>query len=191
VALWGGRFEGDTSALFKALNDSLPFDRVLVLEDILGSMGWARALGRARVLKPAEVNRIIKALRTLRDREIDPRTSTIADASDEDVHSFVERELIALVGDLGKKLHTGRSRNDQVATDVRLWTARHIIELRTLLISAMESLAALAEQELKAGTVLPGYTHLQRGQPVLFAHWALAYVQMFRRDFDRATASTR
>jgi argininosuccinate lyase len=185
VALWGGRFEGDTSTLFKALNDSLPFDRVLVLEDIFGSMGWARALGRARVLKPAEVNRILKALRTLRDRELDPRTSTIASAGDEDVHSFVERELIALVGDLGKKLHTGRSRNDQVATDVRLWTARHIIELRTLLVSAMDSLAQLAEQELKAGTVLPGYTHLQRGQPVLFAHWALAYVQMFRRDFDR------
>ncbi len=185
MALWGGRFQSDTSDLFKAINDSLPFDRALVIEDIEGSIAWARALGRAKVLKPADVSKLIKALESLAARESDPKTAKIASATDEDVHSFVERELIALVGDLGKKLHTGRSRNDQVATDVRLWTAHAIVALRQLIARAIESLVTLADAELAHRTVLPGYTHLQRGQPVLFSHWCLAYVEMLRRDYER------
>jgi argininosuccinate lyase/amino-acid N-acetyltransferase len=185
MALWGGRFDGDTSDLFKALNDSLPFDRALVMEDIEGSIAWARALGRAKVLKAADVSKLVKALESIAERESDPATAKISSATDEDVHSFVERELIALVGDLGKKLHTGRSRNDQVATDVRLWTASAIVNLRRLIAMAIDALVSLADAELKKRTVLPGYTHLQRGQPVLFAHWCLAYVEMLRRDHER------
>lgn len=185
MALWGGRFQTETSDLFKALNNSLGFDRTLVIEDIEGSIAWARALGRAKVLKPADVSKLVKALASLAQRESDPTTAKINAATDEDVHSFVERELIALVGDLGKKLHTGRSRNDQVATDVRLWTAQAIVSLRQLITRAIESLVTLAEAELSHRTVLPGYTHLQRGQPVLFAHWCLAYVEMLRRDHER------
>lgn len=185
MSLWGGRFDGQNSDLFKALNDSLPFDRVLVLEDIDGSIAWAKALGRARVLSSRDVAKLTAALKKLRAREANERTAKIGAAGDEDVHSFVERELIALVGELGKKLHTGRSRNDQVATDVRLWTAGRIVVLRGMIARACEALVSLAEQESSHGTVLPGYTHLQRGQPVLFAHWCLAYVEMLRRDFDR------
>jgi argininosuccinate lyase/amino-acid N-acetyltransferase len=180
--LWAGRQEGPVDDLFRRFNDSLPFDRRLVREDLVGSMAWARAIERAGVLSRDERIRLEAALREiLAAVERDP--SLLGTADDEDVHSWVERELIARVGDLGKKLHTGRSRNDQVATDLRLWTEIEIEARLAEIEAAMRALFDLAERERE--TVLPGYTHLQRAQPLLFAHWCLAYVEMLRRDADR------
>jgi argininosuccinate lyase/amino-acid N-acetyltransferase len=182
TALWAGRTEGRPDDLFRRFNDSLVFDRTLVREDIEGSIAWAKALERAGVLSTDERRSVVAGLKDILGAVMkDP--SIIATASDEDVHSWVERELIARVGELGKKLHTGRSRNDQVATDLRLWTARELVARKAELKRVMQALLELAERE--KDTVLPGYTHLQRAQPLLFAHWCLAYVEMFRRDSDR------
>jgi argininosuccinate lyase len=184
MALWGGRFEGQASPVFRRFNDSLPFDRALVQQDIQGSIGWAKAIAKTGVLTPAELKKLIAALEELLV-VVQKNPDLLASATDEDVHSWVERELVAKVGDIGKKLHTGRSRNDQVATDVRLWAAAAIKHLQAQIVDAVASLARLAERELKAKTVVPGFTHLQRGQPVLFAHWALAYAEMLKRDYAR------
>ena len=166
MALWGGRFEGETDELFRALNDSLPIDWRLVREDITGSIAWASALGRAGILTSDET---------------DP--SNVREATDEDVHSFVEARLVERLGALGKKLHTGRSRNDQVATDFRLWLRHELTVRRGEIRRAQESLINLAART--TDIILPGYTHLQRAQPVLFAHWCLAYVEMLDRDAGR------
>lgn len=182
MALWGGRFSGKSDPLFRAFNDSLRFDRRLVRQDIRGSVAWARAIAAAGVLSNEELSRLVDALESL-DREVERGTASIERSDHEDVHSWVEAELIARVGDLGKKLHTGRSRNDQVATDLRLWTAVWIGHLRGAISSAQRSLVELARREL--GVVVPGYTHLQRGQPILFSHWCLAYVEMLARDEQR------
>ncbi len=205
MALWGGRFERAADPLFRQLNDSLPFDYRLLRQDIEGSIAWAKAIAGTGVLMPVELGNLTSALRTLlaetQFAKAEPRASasevpeqtashslapargSIQDASDEDVHSYVERRLIEMVGDLGKRLHTGRSRNDQVATDVRLWT-RDAIDARLGEISeARRSLIELAERE--KATIVPGYTHLQRAQPILFAHWALAYQEMLERDAAR------
>jgi argininosuccinate lyase / amino-acid N-acetyltransferase len=182
TALWAGRTEGAPDDLFRRFNDSLVFDRTLVREDIEGSIAWAKALERAGVLTSDERRSVVLGLKDILSAVLkDP--SVITTAADEDVHSWVERELIARVGELGKKLHTGRSRNDQVATDLRLWTARELVARKAELKRVMQALLTLAERE--KDTVLPGYTHLQRAQPLLFAHWYLAYVEMFRRDSDR------
>jgi argininosuccinate lyase / amino-acid N-acetyltransferase len=182
TALWAGRTDGTPDDLFRRFNDSLVFDRTLVREDIEGSIAWAKALERAGVLNTDERRSVVVGLKDILSSVLkDP--SVITTASDEDVHSWVERELIARVGELGKKLHTGRSRNDQVATDLRLWTARELVARKAELKRVMQALLELAEREKH--TVLPGYTHLQRAQPLLFAHWCLAYVEMFRRDSDR------
>ena len=182
TALWAGRTEGAPDDLFRRFNDSLVFDRTLVREDIEGSIAWAKALERAGVLTSDERRSVVLGLKDILSAVLkDP--SVITTAADEDVHSWVERELIARVGELGKKLHTGRSRNDQVATDLRLWTARELVARKAELKRVMQALLTLAERE--KDTVLPGYTHLQRAQPLLFAHWCLAYVEMFRRDSDR------
>jgi len=180
--LWAGRTDGAVDALFRRFNDSLPFDRALVREDIVGSMAWARALARAGVLSAAERVRIEAALGEILVL-VEDHPELLVRADDEDIHSWVERELIARVGDLGKKLHTGRSRNDQVATDLRLWTAAALRDRLAEIDAAVRALVALAERERE--TVMPGYTHLQRAQPVLFSHWCLAYVEMLERDAGR------
>ncbi|GJQ29799.1 MAG: argininosuccinate lyase [Phycisphaerae bacterium] len=193
MALWGGRFESGPDAFFRALNDSLRFDYRLAKHDIAGSTAWARAIARAGVLSAEELTRLEKALGELAglvEREPEaPLGAVLGHGSesratqDEDIHSWVERQLIIRVGDLGKKLHTGRSRNDQVATDLRLWTREAIDDRLAELLACRRSLVALAEREI--GTVLPGYTHLQRAQPVLLAHWCLAYIEMLERDEGR------
>ncbi len=190
MALWGGRFQGGPDPLFQELNDSLPFDYRLALEDIDGSVGWAKAIHRAGVLTADELTRLTDALGTLRrEVETDPsaplRTPDGQPTGDEDIHSWVERRLIGLVGPLGKKLHTGRSRNDQVATDLRMWTRRAIQARIDEVHAARTAIITFAEQQLKAGIVIPGYTHLQRGQPILLAHWAMAYDAMLSRDAAR------
>ena len=181
-AVWSGRFSGRVHDLFKRFNDSLPFDRRLFPEDIAGSAAWARALERAGVLDAEELRRLESALESLHQAiAIDP--AILRDADDEDVHSFVERNLVERIGDLGKKLHTGRSRNDQVATDLRLWTMTALDARIGEIQAVITGLVDLAHRERE--TVFPGYTHLQRAQPVLFAHWCLAYVEMLRRDLGR------
>jgi argininosuccinate lyase / amino-acid N-acetyltransferase len=185
MALWGGRFESGPDALFKALNDSLRFDYRLAEQDIEGSIAWANAIHRAGVLTAQEAETVTLALHALQT-EVRMNPDLPARDADEDIHSWVERKLIERVGLLGKKLHTGRSRNDQVATDLRLWTRRAINNRLEELNEARASLLDLAEREFgKNRTVLPGYTHLQRAQPVLFAHWCLAYFEMLTRDAAR------
>lgn len=190
MALWGGRFESGPDALFTALNDSLPFDYRLALHDIAGSVGWAKAIHRAGVLTSDEMTRILAALDQLRaEVNANPRAPLATPdpphnaPHDEDIHSWVERRLIEKVGPLGKKLHTGRSRNDQVATDLRLWTRDEIDAIQALITDCRAALIELCEREPR--TVISGYTHLQRAQPVLLAHWALAYVEMLERDQAR------
>lgn len=191
MALWGGRFESGPDQLFKDLNDSFPFDYVLAAADITGSMSWARALAKAGVLTGDELSRLLAALDALLVEVRMQNTACLAAATGkyEDVHSWVESRLIEAVGDLGKKLHTGRSRNDQVATDVRLWLRWQIDDRLAELYTARCSLLALAERERE--TVMSGYTHMQRAQPILFAHWALAYFEMLGRDCERLDDCSR
>ena len=182
TAIWAGRLEGQADDLFREFNDSLPFDRHLVREDVEGSIAWSKALVRAGVLTAQEQREIEAALgEILAAWREDP--SVLEQAEDEDVHSWVERQLVLRVGDLGKKLHTGRSRNDQVATDLRLWTARQLRLRQAEVKAVITALVDLAEREKV--TAFPGYTHLQHAQPILFAHWCLAYVEMLRRDAER------
>jgi argininosuccinate lyase len=188
MALWGGRFESGPDALFRQLNDSLRFDYRLAQQDIEGSIGWAKTIARAGVLTPQELSQLTTALNALLE-EVRANPALPAAGNDEDIHSWVERRLIEAVGPLGKKLHTGRSRNDQVATDLRLWTRAAIDERLAELKECRRSLIDLASRE--QSTILSGYTHLQRAQPVLFAHWCLAYVEMFERDEARLRDARR
>lgn len=182
TAIWAGRLEGQADALFRQFNDSLSIDRTLVREDVEGSIAWSKALGRAGIVTVAEQRSLEQALGEILSMVVRDPTS-LTEADDEDIHSWVERQLVLRVGDLGKKLHTGRSRNDQVSTDLRLWTVRQLRARQSELKAAMAALLDLAERE--KATPFPGYTHLQRAQPILFAHWCLAYVEMLRRDSER------
>ena len=189
MALWGGRFQGETSALFKLFNDSLPVDYRLFEQDVVGSIAWADAIASVGIITATECSDLKKALNDLLV-EVNGDPAIILASGAEDIHSFVESALIAKVGDLGKKLHTGRSRNDQVATDLKLWCQSEGAALLARLHSLHAELLALAEREFDA--VMPGYTHLQRAQPVTFGHWCLAYVEMYERDISRlADALTR
>ncbi|MFP8845190.1 argininosuccinate lyase [Shewanella baltica] len=189
MALWGGRFQGETSALFKLFNDSLPVDYRLFEQDVVGSIAWADAIASVGIITATECSDLKKALNDLLV-EVNGDPAIILVSGAEDIHSFVESALIAKVGDLGKKLHTGRSRNDQVATDLKLWCQSEGAALLARLQSLHAELLALAEREFDA--VMPGYTHLQRAQPVTFGHWCLAYVEMYERDISRlADALTR
>ncbi|MCS6116010.1 argininosuccinate lyase [Shewanella baltica] len=189
MALWGGRFQGETSALFKLFNDSLPVDYRLFEQDVIGSIAWADAIASVGIITATECSDLKKALNDLLV-EVNGDPAIILASGAEDIHSFVESALIAKVGDLGKKLHTGRSRNDQVATDLKLWCQSEGAILLARLQSLHAELLALAEREFDA--VMPGYTHLQRAQPVTFGHWCLAYVEMYERDISRlADALTR
>lgn len=182
MALWGGRFESGADALFKAFNDSLGFDYRLAKQDIFGSIGWAKAIAAAGVLTPDELTKLTAALEALAAK-IEANPALPLGSGAEDIHSWVETSLIEAVGSLGKKLHTGRSRNDQVATDLRLWVRDEIDARIAELIATRQSLTQLARRELS--TVISGYTHVQRAQPVLLSHWALAYEAMFARDTAR------
>ncbi|WP_440054987.1 argininosuccinate lyase [Pseudoalteromonas sp. T1lg65] len=182
MALWGGRFSSGPDEAFKQFNDSLPFDYQLAEQDIVGSIAWAGALQQVDVLTEHEHQLLVEALEALLT-EVVANPASVATAGYEDIHSYVETKLIERVGDLGKKLHTGRSRNDQVATDFRLWSRNTAQQLLLALLSLKQALIALAEREL--GTIIPGYTHLQRAQPVLFSHWCMAYVEMIERDESR------
>jgi len=183
--LWGGRFAEPPAQALKAFNDSFSFDRALLAEDVRGSIAWAQALGAAGVLGPVDVKKLVTGLEEIASEVA--KAGISSDAEDEDVHSFVEARLAAKVGPLSGKLHTGRSRNDQVATDLRLWLKDAFVEGADAARALALALARRAEAE--AATPMPGYTHLKRAEPVTFGHWCLAYVEMLRRDASRFEAA--
>ena len=185
--LWGGRFTGRPDEAFARFNRSFGFDVRLFEADVEASIAHAHGLRGAGVLTEDETARVAGALRTL--VQLAAEDPKYLDLESEDVHSFIESRLIELVGDLGKKLHTGRSRNDQVATAFRLWLREEIDGLQTDVRSTQTALLAAAERHAKA--VLPGYTHLQRAQPVMWAHWCLAYFEMLERDNERLADVTK
>lgn len=188
--LWGGRFAAPTAETMRRFNDSFRFDRRLAEADIAGSVAWAGALEEAGLISTAEREALRQGLELVRRELVDG--SFVAIDSDEDVHTAVERRLRELIGESALKLHTGRSRNDQIATDMRLFAiaaARQVGEQ----LSGLQ-LALLEQAEAHAATLMPGYTHMQRAQPITFGHWCLAYVEMFERDRQRiedATARAR
>ncbi len=179
--LWGGRFQKPTAELVRQYHDSLPFDRRLYDQDITGSIAWAQGLVGAGVLTPAEADTIVDGLEEVR-AEFARGTFAFA-AGDEDIHTAVERRLTEIVGAVGGKLHTGRSRNDQVATDFRLWALGAIDQLRNYLAELQRALADSAAADL--ATPMPGYTHLQHAQPITWGHWALSHFWPLQRDQER------
>ncbi|HDR0642340.1 argininosuccinate lyase [Pasteurella multocida] len=184
MALWGGRFTQAADKRFKDFNDSLRFDYRLAEQDIEGSIGWSKALVNVGVLTAQEQQQLESALNTLLI-EVRSNPQAILQDDAEDIHSWVESKLIDKVGNLGKKLHTGRSRNDQVALDIKMWCKQRVIELQSSLHALQCKLVETAENNQHA--VMPGYTHLQRAQPITFAHWCMAYVEMLDRDYSRLT----
>jgi len=179
--LWGGRFTEKPHETFAEFNDSFRFDRRLLAADLRASAAHARGLGRAGLLTDEETDAITGGLsQLLADSAI---ADNFFDAPAEDVHSFIEAKLVEAIGEAGRKLHTGRSRNDQVATAFRLWLRDEIGSIDALLRDLQAAILDIAEGFRDA--IIPGYTHLQRAQPVLFAHWCLAYFEMLKRDRAR------
>ena len=180
--LWGGRFTEKPDETFAEFNDSFRFDWRLFAADVRASSAHANGLAKAGVLSASESTAINGGLTEMLDEALS--NAAYFDSSDaEDVHSFIEGKLIADIGDAGRKLHTGRSRNDQVATAFRLWLRDETDAISVFVRDLQSALVNLAERHAKA--VLPGYTHLQRAQPVVFAHWCLAYFEMLKRDRER------
>ncbi len=180
--LWGGRFEGEADPGFAEFNRSFGFDRRLFEFDVRASIAHCGGLAAAGVLTDDESEQIASALTTILERG-QSDAGYFDELAAEDVHSFVEAHLVEMIGDTGRKLHTGRSRNDQVATDLRLWLREEIDRTTTSLRRTQQALLDFASANRLA--VMPGYTHLQRAQPVLFAHWCLAYFEMLARDRER------
>ncbi|MGY6502258.1 MAG: argininosuccinate lyase [Acidimicrobiales bacterium] len=185
MTLWHGRFEGGPAEELLAYTVSLPFDRRLAADDIVGSRAHVRGLGRAGLLSEAEVAAILDALDVV-EGELSAGTFAF-EPSDEDIHTAVERRVTELAGPAGGKIHTGRSRNDQVATDLRLFAKRELAGIARRVLALQ---AVLLERAIEAGDAyLPGYTHLQRAQPVLLAHHLLAHGWALARDLDRLLAT--
>ncbi|MGZ4717191.1 MAG: lyase family protein, partial [Acidimicrobiales bacterium] len=179
--LWHGRFEGGPAEELLAFTVSLPFDRRLAGDDLTGSRAHVRGLVRAGVLTIAEADEVLGALDQVEQELLDGDLAFLP--SDEDIHTVVERRVTELAGAAGAKLHTGRRRNDQVATDLRLFTKREIVAVAGRVLVLQQVLLELAEAAGEA--YLPGYTHLQRAQPVLLAHHLLAHAWALSRDVDR------
>ncbi|MDQ6651278.1 MAG: argininosuccinate lyase [Acidobacteriota bacterium] len=180
--LWGGRFTSEADPSFLRFNNSFAFDRRLFEVDVRASVAHCNGLVSAGVLSQEEAGKIKDGLRTILERGL-TSAAYFDEIKSEDVHSFVEERLVEIIGDAGRKLHTSRSRNDQVATDLRLWLREATDQLLSQVRSTQEALLDLAEKKSQA--VLPGYTHLQHAQPILFAHWCLAYFEMLARDRER------
>ncbi|HTA47413.1 MAG TPA: argininosuccinate lyase [Bryobacteraceae bacterium] len=187
MKLWGGRFESGPSEVFERFSNSLHFDRRLLEADVRGSQAFARSLARAGVLTETECAQIVAAFDSIRKDAASPHF--FDGATDEDVHSFVIGKLKQLVGPLADKIHTGRSRNEQVSLDTRIWLRDECDHALALLHQLMAVLLDLAEKYPHA--IIPGYTHLRRAQPVLWPHYLLAYFEMFARDHDRFVESRR
>mgnify|MGYP000856332636 CR=1 FL=1 len=181
MKLWGGRFTKETNQLVHNFNASLSFDQKFYKEDIEGSIAHVTMLAKQGILSDEDKESIIKGLESIR-QDIDNGTLTFT-AEHEDIHSFVEAHLIERIGDAGKRLHTGRSRNDQVALDMKLYTRHEIEEMNDLLKSLLDSILRIMKENLH--TIMPGFTHLQKAQPITLAHHMGAYFEMFKRDRSR------
>lgn len=179
--LWGGRFTKETDRLVYDFNASISFDRRFYAQDIRGSIAHVTMLAKQGILTAEEKEKIIEGLEGIR-KDVEAGTLPIT-GEYEDIHSFVEANLIGRIGDVGKKLHTGRSRNDQVALDMKLYTRDEILELDGLLKSLLEVLLKLMKEHME--TYMPGFTHLQKAQPVTLSHHLGAYFEMFKRDRSR------
>ncbi|PTX59674.1 argininosuccinate lyase [Melghirimyces profundicolus] len=181
MKLWGGRFTKQTNRLVEEYTASIPFDQKLFEEDIRGSLAHVRMLGECGIIRPGEAKKISEGLKTIREKI---RAGKVEfSVSHEDIHMNIEKLLIEEIGPTGGKLHTGRSRNDQVALDMHLYVRARTLDLVKALTALQEVLVEKAEEHVD--TILPGYTHLQRAQPVRLAHHLLAYVDMFGRDAER------
>jgi argininosuccinate lyase len=181
MKLWGGRFASGPSEVFERFSGSLHFDKKLLDADCRGSQAFARALERAGILTADERERLVAAFEEIRTEAQDPKF--LEGATDEDVHTFVIRKLKERVGGLADKIHTGRSRNEQVSLDMRLWLREQIDADLELLVHLMSALTGMARKYPHA--IVPGYTHLRRAQAVPWAHYLLAYFEMFARDHER------
>ena len=181
MALWGGRFTAETDELVRRFGDSIGFDQRLYKADIRGSVAYAAALARGGLITAEERDQLVAGLEQVR-AEFDAGTFQIR-PGDEDIHTAVERRLGELVGPVAGKLHTGRSRNDQVTTDLRLYLLDETGSLREGLLALQEAIVEKAEAHLDV--VMPGYTHLQQAQPLLFSHWLMSFFWKFQRDRGR------
>jgi len=187
MKLWGGRFETGPSEVFERFSQSLHFDRRLIDADIRGSQAFARALEQVGILTADERSRIVDAFEKIGSDARDP--AFFDGATDEDIHTLVIRKLKERAGAVADKIHTGRSRNEQVSLDMRLWVRDECDRVRQLLAALAESLLQLAERYPNA--IVPGYTHLRRAQAVLWPHYLLAYFEMLGRDSDRFSETRR
>ncbi|MDD3142324.1 MAG: argininosuccinate lyase, partial [Lachnospiraceae bacterium] len=179
--LWGGRFTKETDQLVYNFNASISFDQKFYAQDIRGSIAHVMMLSKQGILTEEEKFKIIKGLEGIL-KDVDDGTLEIAETY-EDIHSFVEATLIDRIGDPGKKLHTGRSRNDQVALDMKLYTRDEVLLIDKLITGLLEVLLEIMEEHTE--TIMPGFTHLQKAQPITLAHHMGAYFEMFKRDRSR------
>ena len=187
MKLWGGRFESGPSEVFERFSGSLHFDRRLLEADVRGSQAFARALERGGILSGQEREQIVQAFEDVLAEARNP--GAFDDATDEDIHTFVIRKVKEKAGRVADKIHTGRSRNEQVSLDTRLWLRDASTNTASVLKELMAKLLDLAEKYKDA--VIPGYTHLRRAQAVLWPHYLLAYFEMFGRDHERLVAACR
>ena len=179
--LWGGRFTKETDKLVYNFNASISFDQRFYKQDIEGSMAHVKMLCKQGILTEAEKDEILSGLSSILS-DVENGTLLISDEY-EDIHSFVEANLIDRIGDAGKKLHTGRSRNDQVALDMKLYVRDEITTLKELVVTLLSTLHSMMKEHIH--TYMPGFTHLQKAQPITVAHHLGAYMEMFKRDYGR------
>lgn len=187
MKLWGGRFTKETNKLVESFNESLSFDHRFYKQDIRGSIAHVKMLAKQNILTDDERDKIIEGLNSI-EKDIENGILKFDDGS-EDIHSYVEAHLIERIGDTGKKLHTGRSRNDQVALDMKLYVRDEIDELKDLLYELLSEVLRIMEENTT--TYMPGFTHLQKAQPTTLAHHFGAYFEMFIRDFDRLRSTRK
>ena len=181
MKLWGGRFSKATDKKVDDFNSSISFDARMYKQDILGSIAHATMLGKVGIISDEESALIVKNLKEILKDIEDGKVEFLIDA--EDIHMNIETILIERIGDTGKKLHTGRSRNDQVALDIRMYVKDEIKTVSGMITNLLSAIVTMAEEN--EDTIMPGYTHLQKAQPITYAHYLMAYFQMFRRDYER------
>lgn len=185
MKLWGGRFNKETAKILEKFNGSINFDKRMYEEDIMGSIAHSKMLAKQDIIKKEEQQKIedglLKVLEEIRSGKF------IFDLKDEDIHMAIEKRLIEIVGEVGGKLHTARSRNDQVALDIRMYLKKESKVIEELLVELLEGLVEIAKKN--KDVIMPGYTHMQRAQPILFSHHMMAYYEMFKRDLERLNDS--
>lgn len=181
MKLWGGRFSKNTDSEVNDFNSSIRFDQRMYRQDITGSIAHAEMLGKCKIISEEDSKLIVKTLKEILDDIENGKIEFMIDA--EDIHMNIETILTERIGDAGKRLHTGRSRNDQVALDIRMYIKDEIKEIKQMLISLEKTVIGIAKEN--TDTIMPGYTHLQKAQPITLAHHAMAYFEMFKRDIQR------